>query len=205
MNFMAFRELFFDSGYFNINQIYAIIPQFERNNLTNWVRKGYLLRLRRGLYTFPEYTHISGISEYFAGQIYKPSYISLHYALSSYGLIPESVVQITSVTTLKTANFKNSFGDYRYKSIRERLMFGYNVKELSSPWAIFFATPEKALLDLLYLYPFYNSTSEIENLRLDEEILHTAINWEKLAEMLQQFANKALEQRIKLVKEVYSL
>lgn len=205
MNFMAFRELFISSGCFNINQIYAILPQFERNNLSNWLKKGYILRLRRGLYTFADSTRISGISEYFAGQIYKPSYISLHYALSCYGLIPESVVQITSVTTLKTADFKNDFGDYRYKSIHERLMFGYSVKEITPSLSLFFATPEKALLDLLYLYPFYNSTSEIENLRLDEDLLHTAINWEMLVEMLQKFENKALERRIKLLQEAHAI
>lgn len=202
---MAFRAMMFDSGCFNINQIYAVIPRFERNNLTNWVRKGYLLRLRRGLYTFSDYSKVLGMSEYFAGQMYKPSYISLHYALASYGLIPESVVQITSVTTLKTTSFKNNFGEYRYQSLRQNLMFGYMVKQLAPPWSVFFATPEKALLDLLYLYPFYNSVAEIENLRLDENLLQTSIDKIKLAEMLQKFQNRALEHRVKLVQEVYGL
>ncbi len=62
-----------DAGCFNINQIYAVMPEFERNNLTNWVKKGYLLRLRRGLYTLSDYRRTVGMSEYFAGQIYKPS------------------------------------------------------------------------------------------------------------------------------------
>lgn len=195
----------FDSGCFNINQIYAVMPRFERNNLTNWVKKGYLLRLCRGLYTFSDYRRINGMSEYFAGQIYKPSYISLHYALSRYGLIPESVVQITSVTSLKTVGFKNSFGEYSYKSLKQQLMFGYVIKQLTSPWSVFFATPEKALLDLLYLYPFYNSTDEIANLRLDDEVLQTTFSLERFIEMLQRFQNKALEHRVKLVREVYGL
>ncbi len=202
---MAFRALMFDAGCFNINQIYAVMPEFERNNLTNWVKKGYLLRLRRGLYTFSDYSRIIGMNEYFAGQIYKPSYISLHYALSHYGLIPESVVQITSVTSLKTASFKNSFGEYSYKSLQPRLMFGYAIKRLTPPWNLFFATPEKALLDLLYLYPFYNSPDEIANLRLDNEILLTTLDLAKMTEMLGKFQNRALEQRVKLVREVYSL
>ena len=37
-------------------------------------------------------------------------------------LIPESVVQITSVTSLKTAVSKNGFGEYSYKSVRDDLM-----------------------------------------------------------------------------------
>ncbi len=43
-------------------------------------------------------------------------------------MIPEAVLQITSVTSLKTAGFSNDFGDYSYKSVKEDLMFGYNLK-----------------------------------------------------------------------------
>lgn len=108
---------------------------------------------------------------YVANQIYRPSYISLHTALSFYGLIPESVVQITSVTSLKTATFTNSMGEYSYKSMKEGLMFGYQLKPITDNLTIRFATPEKAILDLLYLYPFYNSVQELEELRLDEDYL----------------------------------
>ena len=36
-------------------------------------------------------------------------------------------------------------------------MFGYELKPMANNRIILFATPEKALLDLLYLYPFYNN------------------------------------------------
>jgi len=42
--------------------------------------------------------------------------------------------------------------------------------------SILFAFPEKALLDLLYLYPFYNTEAEIENLRLDNDYLANDLN-----------------------------
>ena len=32
-----------------------------------------------------------------------------------------------------------------------------------------FATPEKVLLDLLYLYPFYDSEQELEELQSDKD------------------------------------
>lgn len=42
-----------------------------------------------------------------------------------------------------------------------------------------FASSEKALLDLLYLYPFYDNEQELEELRLDEDYLHDDLNSEK--------------------------
>jgi len=86
-------------------------------------------------------------------------------------LIPESVVQITSVTSLKTASFANDFGEYSFKSVKSDLMFGYFRRPIAGDRAVPYATGEKALLDLLYLYPFYNTASELLELRLDPDIL----------------------------------
>jgi predicted transcriptional regulator of viral defense system len=113
-----FRQTFLDSGCVSIHEVYAADPGFDRNNFVRWTRKGYLLRLRRGLYAFSEFLERPDSATYFAGKIYRPSYISLHSALSSCGLIPESVLQITSVTSLKTAVFTNRFGEYTYRTIR---------------------------------------------------------------------------------------
>ena len=113
----------FDLGCFNIHQVYAWKPGFDRNNFVRWAQKGYIIRLRQGYYSFPEYKGKPDFALYFANRIYRPSYVSLHTALSFYGIIPEAVVQITSVTTLKTAGFTNEFGEYSYKSISGDLMF----------------------------------------------------------------------------------
>ena len=61
------------------------------------MKKGLLVRLRQGYYTFSEYLASSDHVYFFANRIYKPSYISLHTALSFYGIIPEAVGSITSV------------------------------------------------------------------------------------------------------------
>lgn len=61
--------------------------------------------LRNEYYAFPEFRQFPEASRYVANLIYSPSYISLHSALEFYGMIPEEVVQITSVTTLKAAKF----------------------------------------------------------------------------------------------------
>lgn len=205
MNWNAFRSNLFDLGCFSIHQVYAWQPGFDRNNLVRWTRQGYLVRLRQGLYAFPEYRGRPGFAAYFAGRIYSPSYISLHSALAFYGLIPESVLQITSVTSLKTARFKNSFGDYSYKSVREDLMFGYAPCPLADGRATAYATREKALLDLLYLYPFYNTEQALADLRLDGDVLRENLkraDWESL---LARFRCVALEKRARLLSKVYGL
>jgi predicted transcriptional regulator of viral defense system len=142
---------------------------------------------------------------YFSNRIYRPSYISLHTALSFYGMIPEAVTQITSVTTLKTASFTNDFGEYSYKNIKENLMFGYELKPMADNRTLQFATPEKALLDLLYLYPFYDSEQELEELRLDENYLQDDLNKDLLMEYCVKFQNKALDRRVKLLLKTYDL
>ena len=205
MNWNAFRGKFFEQGCFSIHEIYAWEPDFDRNNFIRWSRKGYLIRLRRGLYAFAEYKAAPEMATFFAGRIYRPSYISLHSALSSYGLIPESVSQITSVTSLKTIAFSNAFGEYSYKSVRENLMFGYEPRRLANGRVAPFATREKALLDLLYLYPFYKTEQDIANLRFDPDVLHDDLNRGQLDMMLGRFQSTALAQRVRLFTKVYEL
>lgn len=205
MTFLEFRTEMFDLACFNIYQVYAWQPDFDRNNFTRWVKKGYLTRLRRGYFAFSEYKSKPGYSFYFANRIYRPSYISLHAALAFYGMIPEAVVQITSVTTLKTATFTNNFGEYSYKNVKETLMFGYELKSMADNRSIQFATPEKALLDLLYLYPFYDSEQELEELRLDEDYLHDDLNKDLLIDYSIRFQSKALDKRVRLLIKTYDL
>ena len=203
MNYLEFKNKMFDLGCFSSNQVYAWQPNFDRNNFSHWIKRGLLVRLRQGFYTFPEYISKPDFSLYFANRIYRPSYVSLHTALAFYGIIPEAVVQITSVTSLKTANFNNSFGEFSYKSISKELMFGYDLKPLTDGRTLQLAKPEKAILDLLYLYPFYNTSNELEELRLDDDFMLDDFKWELMQTYIMQFKNKALEKRIKLLTSIY--
>ncbi len=196
MNYLEFRNKLFDLACFNIDQVYAWQPGFDRNNLSRWIRKGLLIRLRQGYFTFPEYKSIPDFALYFANRMYRPSYISLHTALSFYGIIPEAVVQITSVTTLKTASFSNIIGEYAYKAIKPEMFFGYGLKPMAGNRSLRMAEPEKALLDLLYLYPWYNTEKEMEDLRFDEDFLRDDLKKELLEDYTLRLKNKALEKRV---------
>ena len=205
MDFLTFRNKMLDLMCFSTHQIYAWQPQFDRNNLTNWIKKRLLVRLKRGLYTFSELSNKPEVILFFANRIYRPSYISLHSALAFYGMIPEAVIQINSVTSLKTSSFVNQFGSFTYQSVRPELMFGYELKPIADGRAVQIATPEKALLDLLYLYSFYNNSEEIEQLRLDEDFMSRDFNWSLCDEYAARFQSKVIIQRVKFLKKLYKI
>lgn len=82
-------------------------------------------------------------------------------------------------------------------------MFGYTLKasQLEPHRSIMIALSEKALLDLLYLYPQYGSREEMLQLRLDCEEIDVG----RLDAYTQRFAVKALEKRVHIMKEAYGL
>ena len=205
MNFIAFKAKMQELVCFNLNQIYAFQPDFDRNNLLRWKKKGYLIALRNGYYTFSDFLGKPNYAYFFANKMYQPSYVSLHSALAFYGIIPEAVVQITSVSSLKTAFFSNPFGEFSYKKIKNELMFGYDLKPMDKRRNLLFATPEKAILDLLYLYPFYNNEQEISELRFDEAFMQDDLNVQRLNEFTEKFKSKALQKRVDLLLKIYGI
>lgn len=205
MDFLTFKERMYPMGCFNINQVLLWEKDFDRNNLTRWCRRGLLVKLRNQYYAFPEYRQVPDFSRYVANRIYVPSYISLHSALSFYGMIPEEVVQLTSVTTLKTARFENDFGTFHYQNVKTPFYFGFEIKTMQSGRGLLFATPEKALLDLLYLNPYYKTEQDMEELRLDEDYMQNELNIERLNGYLSKMESKTLEQKVKRLMKVYEL
>ena len=199
MNYLEFRDKVLPMGCFNIRQVLLWFPNLDRSNIIRWVKKGYLIKLRNEYYAFAECKQTPDFQLLVANKIYNPSYVSLHSVLSFYGMIPEMVVQTTSVTTLKTVRFTNDFGEFSYNNVKESLFFGYESKLLDDRHSVLFATPEKALLDLLYLYPFYNTSEEIENLRLDDNFMHEEFNLERFKNYLASFNSKALEKRASIL------
>ncbi len=204
-SYISLRDKFIEYGCFSIYQVLMWDPGFDSNNYTRWCRHGLLVRLRRGWFAFPEMLKAPDFARYIANRIYKPSYISLQTALSFYGMIPEAVTDITSVSTLKTAEFTNKFGTYSYKTIKPELFFGFELKKMQDGRTIPFATPEKALLDLLYLYPEYNTEDSLLELRFDEDYMENELDMGRLREYTDLFKSKALSYRIDTLIKAYGL
>jgi predicted transcriptional regulator of viral defense system len=204
MNFYQFKEGVYDLGVFSNRQVQGIYPGFDRNNLGRWTDKGYLLKLRNGYYSFPDYLKTPGFYMYVANQIYSPSYISLQQALEFYGLIPESVFNSTSVTTLHSYHFKNRFGGFYYQQVSEDLYFGY--KQLAfNDRVVMIATLEKAILDFFYLNTFYETEKDMKELRFNETVLENDLNLSALFLYLKKFKNKKLEYRVQKMINSYNL
>lgn len=205
INYLSFRERFIRYGCFNVNHIFCWKPEFDSNSLTRWVRKGYLIRLRQGWYAFRECLQQPDMSRYIANRIYSPSYISLETALSFYGMIPESVTDITCVTTLKTASFSNEFGRYGYRNVKTAVFFGFDLKRMADGRAVYFAFPEKALIDFIYLNPQYSGEDDMLNLRLDGSFMDTDFDKARSDGFVGKIGSKALKNRMDKLYEVYGL
>ena len=122
-----------------------------RTQLHRWVRARKLLPLRRGLYSLTDhYRRVAVNPAELANQLYRPSYLSGHWALGFYGLIPEGVVTYTSVTTRVPRTFDNAFGQFEYRHVKAVAFFGYRMVSIQGQ-NVTLADPEKAILDLWHL------------------------------------------------------
>ena len=132
----------------------GVVRAHEPVQISQWVRAGKLYRLKKGVYTLgsdDRQTESSALT--IAEALYRPSYLSLEWALSHYGLIPEAAGSMTSVSTLKTAQFTNFLGTFIYRHVQPRYFFGYSIQRAltASPASYALATREKALMDFIYL------------------------------------------------------
>jgi hypothetical protein len=126
-------------------------PAQLRVQVRGWQRKGYLHALKRGTYVLDErYRRAPVSAQFVANYLVVPSYLSLEYALSHYGLLPEAARACTSVTTKSTRRFSNLLGTFTYRTVKRPLFFGFRpVRDESAECLL--AEPEKALLDYLHL------------------------------------------------------
>ncbi len=160
--------------------------------LSLWMKKGYLLRLKNGLYVFAgEAERIT--KEEVACLLYQPSYISLESALAHYGFIPEMVYAQICVTAKINRRFDNYFGHFVYRHIKKTLFWGYKTI-VTGNGSYLLAEPEKALLDYLYLnLKTINSPADIAAIRLNKDLLRELVDEERFRKYLAAFGGKKLE------------
>jgi len=154
MKFGEFKKLVKDIPAFSVPQLSPFVKdkQTFRNQISQWKKQGLIIPLKKGLYILNENDRKIDLSrEYIANQLVFPSYVSLEYALSFYGFIPERVFQVTSITSKKTAEFVNYYGTFVYRNLRNDLFFGFANHQDENGLPIFMAEKEKAFLDFLYL------------------------------------------------------
>ena len=172
-----------------------------RDKISDLLRKGLVIRVKKGLYIFGDnYRRRPYSREILANLIYGPSYISLEFALHYFGLIPERVEAVTSVTCGRSRKFSTPIGLFTYRMIPlKAFSIGMSRIELEDGRSFLMAVPEKALADKIradrgtviqtqrQLYEYL-----VDNLRIDAAAL-PGLNAEYLAKIARCYRSRKVK------------
>jgi predicted transcriptional regulator of viral defense system len=143
-----------DTDVFDYQQLMDFLQGFAkpRDKIRAMLKAGEVVRVKKGIYVFGEdYRRGPWSREVLANLIYGPSYISLDYALSYYGFIPERVVVVTSVTLSRSRRFETPVGLFTYRSLScRKYSIGIDQQALEGGQHFLIAAPAKALADKIW-------------------------------------------------------
>jgi len=148
-----------------------------RLQLSRWVRAGRLLQLRRGVYALAQpWRKIDPHPFTVANALQRGSYVSLQAALSFHGVIPEHAPVVTSIGPGRPETISTALGGFQFNHMAAPLLYGYALIDVASGQRAFVASPEKALLDTIYLRKAIPFRDELEFALLDRERLDRMAN-----------------------------
>lgn len=196
MQFLELKNNLKNFIIFSKNDIEKIDQTFHNQRLSEWQNRDYIKTIRRGYYIFSDLKLNESVLFLIANKIYSPSYVSLEMAFSYYGLIPESVYGITSITTQKTNNFKTTIGEFIYQHIKPELMFGHKLVKYNDH-SFKIAEIEKALLDYFYLNSQLKTKDDFFEMRFNVKEFISQVDRDKLLNYLKRFNNKKMEKRVR--------
>ena len=161
----------------NTAAIASLYPDVKSANrkVAGLEKEGRIIRLKRGLYVVsPQESGVLLSLHLIGNMLYGPSYVSMLTALREYGLIPERVEVVQSMTTHLTVSFENKAGRFEYlHCATEYYPIGITQRQ-EEDITYLIATPEKALCDYIISTPrlplrFIKDTYVFleEDLRLD--------------------------------------
>ena len=159
-------------------------PDLVKRRVSYYVKTGKLYRLRRGVYAKDkDYDKLE-----LATKIYTPSYVSLETVLGQAGVVFQYYSQIFTVSYLSR---EIAIDDqvYSYKKIKDTILtnsLGVGNKENYS-----IASPERAFLDVLYLYKDYHFDNP------------ASLDWEKVYKILPIYGSN--KHMVKKVNQYYEL
>jgi len=161
----------------------------NKNNLkakiAYYVKQKALIRLTRGVFAKNKDYN----SKELATSIYAPSYISFETVLREAGVIFQHYDTIFVVSKWpKTMTIdKNTF---TFRKLKDAVLFNSTGIVSKDNYSV--ATPERAFLDMIYLFPNYY----FDNLK--------SINWEKCDEIVKIYNNKQLIKRLNKYRKNYA-
>lgn len=135
----------------------TLLKDYSRPNdkIKTLKEEGILESVKRGFYIAGSNTNITRPERsLIANHLYGPSYVSMEAALMHYGLIPERVYTITSMTTKTSKSFRTPGGLYTYTHLPlPYYSFGLETALVNVNQQIIIASPEKALADKIATTP----------------------------------------------------
>jgi len=177
--------------------VLGVSPRQARLQLVRWVNTGKLIQLRRSLYALNRpFRKIEPHPFLLANRVRKASYVSLQSALSHYNMIPEYVPVVTSITTGRPDEVRTELGTYTFRHVRKPLFGGFLSVTVAPGQSAFMATPEKALLDLIYLTPGGDLKAYIDELRLQNE---TALSTQSLTDAARLFDSPKIDRAVAVI------
>lgn len=195
---------------FSHEMIYSLLEKSISNvneKISNLVKNGELVRLKKGFYTFSKLYQTKPINLIsVANTLYSPSYVSFDYALSYYGMIPERVSEVTSATSKNEKLFDTPIGRFSYKKV------SLQAYSLGIDWIYddieggrFIATAEKALCDKIKYdrgIGTLTQTSMIEYLKYDLRIdITKPLNYELVETIATAYKSRNLKTLATIVKK----
>ena len=174
--FNQFRRAIHVFSCFSLNDIHKHFPYFDNKRLVEWQKKGYIKKVRNGYYIWEDFQDEIINCWSISHKCYKPSYISLQSALSFYSFNPEGVFSITAISTAKTFSFEHADLKFDYRHVKDQLFWGYEVIKSPNGMPYCIATPEKAILDTLYLNESISSYADFDEMRFNKDEINKKIN-----------------------------
>ena len=170
-----------DQSVFSFGEIVLLFPEINYQNLKRqisyYVKRGKILRLRRGIYAKEDFNPFE-----LATKIYTPSYISFESVLKKEGIIfqESSSIFVASYLTRKI----NCAGlEIIFRKIKNSVLI--NSAGIERGNNFFIASKERAFLDTVFVLKNYY----FDNL--------SDLDWERVFEMVKIYESKALEKRAK--------
>jgi len=203
------RNIQFDV--FDYQTLSIILADYNkpRDKITKLIKDGIIIRIKKGLYCFGKDLQKQPLSlELIANLVYGPSYISGKYALSYYGLIPERVAIVTSVTVNRSKYFNTPVGNFSYQMIKnERYSIGAD-QIYTGDISFLIATPEKALVDEVWNDKRLKNSSLsdfetylTEDLRIDIEQL-LQLSEEKFISIIKKYDSLKIRNLLKCIQNM---
>lgn len=174
-----------ETPYIDAQTLLKLLANYKRPReaILRMIKNEELIRLKNGFYLISEKITHGSVKiipfEQIANLLYGPSYISMEWALSFYGMIPERVHTVTSMTLGRNKEYHTPVGDFSYFTLSSK-SYSIGITQKKSPDFVgnfLIASPEKALADMVFktcknLDKYQLKDELLESKRIDQKCFH---------------------------------